>query len=563
MIILTATKEDWLRSAENARQAGDFKTMRACAREILETESGDLDALCVFAEATLLAGEIEEAKKRIVEVRLRSPQYLPGMMVEAEISAAEFKLREEVSLLRGIVAVAMESDDPVADKICIRAKEMLADVFTLAGEPEKSAKTLFELSMMAETAPQKAAYYSKGLFMTNYRQQSTEKVVELHQGYNAFFRAKMTFPHKKSGQHGTKLRIGYISPDFRQHAAANFFTPLFKKYTKHDFVVYAYNVGKSDVVTKRFERLPATWRNFYGLEPQEIARRIYADHIDILVDLSGHSQDSCLPVLAYRPAPIQVSGIGYTNTTGLKEVDYFLTDTYCMPFSENEGFTEKLIRTAHSHLCYSPAIVRQPPAPAEIPPSENNGYITFGSFNNFNKVTFEALRLWRTIMDMVPNSRLIIKSKICSISAGRELVVERMKAVGMDVTRIELRPYSPDYLEQYRDVDIALDTFPYNGGLTTCEALYMGVPVISLKGSTHGSRFGTSILENADLPELVAATENEYVNKAVKIARNPDILAEFHSALRGYMQRSPLMNGEEYMEDLEAEYHRIWSERNL
>ena len=559
---MAGEKEEWLHSAELARKSGDFKAMRACAREILEIEAGDVDALCIFAEATLLAGEVEEAKKRIVEVRMRRPQYLYGMLIEAEISAAEFKIREEISLLKGVLAVAADNDEPEASKIYLRALEMLADVYILSGETEKAAQALFDLSILTEDPQDKAAYYSKGLFMTNYRLLTSKKSVELHRGYNAFFRAKMTFPHKKSDQHGTKLRIGYISPDFRQHAVANFLTPFLKKYTRHDFVVYAYHVGESDVVSKRFERLPAAWRNLHGLPPMEIARRIYADHIDILVDLSGHSQNSCLPVLTYRPAPIQISGIGYVNTTGLNEVDYFLTDTYCMPFSENHGFTEKLIRPAHSHLCYSPAIVRQPPAPATVPAFEKNGYITFGSFNNFNKITFDVLRLWRTIIELVPNSRLVLKNKLCSISAGREIIVEKLKEVGFDVSRVELRPYSADYLEQYRDIDIALDTFPYNGGLTTCEALYMGVPVISLRGNSHETRFGTSILENADLPELVAPNENEYINRAVKIARNPEILAEFHEGLRGYMQRSPLMNGEEYMKDLEEEYHRIWEENN-
>lgn len=556
---MTEEKEDWLRSAEIAKEAGDFRAMRACAREILETESGDIDALCIFAEATLLAGEIEDAKKRIVEVRLRSPQYLPGMLVEAGIAAAEFKLKDEISLLKAVITVAAEQADAEAEKITTRAYEMLSDAYVLAAEPEKASRCLFELSMLAAEPQKKAEYYSKGLFLTNYRHISPEKSLELHRGYNAFFRAKMTFPHKKTDSHGAKLRIGYISPDFRQHAAAHFFTPLLKKYNRQEFVVYAYNVGESDVVTKRFERLPVTWRNFCGLAPFEIARRIFADHIDILVDLSGHTQNSCLPVLIYRPAAVQVSGIGYVNTTGLNEVDYFLSDNYCMPVGEEQGFSEKLLRPAHSQLCYSPAIVRQPPEVTAAPPSEKNGFITFGCFNNFNKVTLEALRLWRTILEMVPGSKLVIKSKICSIPAGREFVYERFRAVGLDASRAELRAYSPDYLEQYRDIDIALDTFPYNGGLTTCEALYMGVPVISLRGNTHGSRFGTSILENADLPELVAPNETEYVNKAVKIALSPDILAEFHAGLRGFMQRSPLMNAEGYMKDLEAEYHRIWA----
>lgn len=558
---MTDEKREWLHSAEVARAEGDYKAMRACAREILEQEAGDLDALCIFTEATLLSGEIDDAKKRIVEIRLRSPHHLYGMMVEAEISYAEFKLKEAASLLKGVIAFSAESEELYAEKVKMRAMGLLSDIYQLAAEPEKASQTLFELSAEAENPAEKADYYSKALFLTNYRYMTPEKSLELHRGYNVFFRAKMTFPHKKSKSHGSKLRIGYISADFRQHAAAYFFTPLFKSYSRQDFIVYAYNMGPSDIVTKRMQRFPVHWRDFYGLSVVEAARRIYADHIDILVDLSGHTQNSCLPVLAYRPAPIQVSGIGYMNTTGLNEVDYFISDTYCLPFSEVvQGFSEKPIRTAHSHLCYSPWTVKTMPEAGITPASEKNGYITFGSFNNFCKVSLDVLTLWRTIIEIVPKSKLVIKSKICSIESGREVVKERLAAVGFDLDRVEMRPYSPDYLEQYRDIDIALDTFPYNGGLTTCEALFMGVPVITLRGRTHTSRFGVSVLENAGLPELIAKNEAEYVNKAAKIAMKPEVLAEYHRNLRDYMQQSALMDGEGYIQDLEEEYRRIWKE---
>lgn len=558
---MSEEKDDWVRSAEAARDAGDYQTMRACAREILEIEAGDIDALVIFAEATLLAGEIDEAKARLAEIRLRTPMHLRGMLVEAKVSAAEFNISDEISNLKGVVAVANQSRDPKAFEIKREAQMMLADAYNLAGEPEHAAESFFEASLLTSAPEEKASLYSKGLFTTNFRKLSPEKSLELHRGYNNFFRAKMTFPHKKNGQ-GSKLRIGYVSPDFRQHAAANFFTPLLKDFNKEKFMVYAYHTGESDFVTQRFAKMPAGFRDVSSLSPLEIARRIFSDHIDILVDLSGHTQNSALPVFVYRPAPVQISGIGYMNTTGLNEIDYFLSDNHCLPPDEEvRGFSEKIIRPAHSHLCYSPNTVRTPPSVAPIPAFERNGYVTFGSFNKFGKVTIEALRLWRSIVERVPGSRLVIKSKICSIPNGIEIIKEKMKIVGFSPERVEFRPYSADYLNQYRDIDIALDTFPYNGGLTTCEALVMGVPVITLKGDTHASRFGVSILENADLPELIATSELEYMNKALRIATDPEILRHFQANLRGFLQRSPLMDAVGYMRDLEEEYLKIWEEK--
>ena len=558
---MSEDKVAWMCTAETARAKGDFKAMRACAREILEAAPGDIDGLCIFAEATLLAGDTEEARKRLVEIRLRSPQYLPGMLAEAELAAAEFRLEEEISLLGGLLAVARENNDPAAADIIFRSLGLLADACSLAGEPGKSAEALFEASVLARTPEEKGELYSKALFMTNFRPLGPEESLKLHRGYNAFFRAKMTFPHRHSDSHGQKLRVGYLSPDFRQHAAANFFTPFLKNFSRDEFVVYAYSTGEKDTVTSRFSRLPANWRDLHGLSAMEMARRIYSDHIDILVDLSGHTQNTCLPVLVYRPAPLQLSGIGYMNTTGLDEVDYFISDKYCLPTTDHwSAFSEKILRPAHSHLCYAPGIVKIPPAPGKVPPSVKNGFITFGCFNKFGKITAEMLRLWRTILEMVPGSRLVLKNKTCSIPGGREIINKRLRAVGINPDRVELRPYSPDYLEQYRDIDIALDTSPYTGGLTTCEALIMGVPVVSLRGNTHGSRFGVSILENADLPELVAVNDGEYIKKAVRLATETEILGRFHAELRGFLQRSPLMDADGYMQDLEAEYHRIWEE---
>ena len=290
-------------------------------------------------------------------------------------------------------------------------------------------------------------------------------------------------------------------------------------------------------MTQRLKRFAACWRDVSELPPQEAARQIYDDKIDILVDFSGHTQDSCLPVLASRPATVQVSGIGYMNTTGLREVDYFLSDVHCQPVEEPaRGFTERVLRLPRSHLCYLPEVIRPLPEAGLEAPCRKNGRVTFGCFNNFSKISRETLLLWRAILEQVPTARLVLKSKTCSIPAGRKFIRERLAELSIDASRVELRPYSPDYLEQYRDIDIALDTMPYNGGLTTCEALYMGVPVVSLRGRSHVSRTealetANSLLDRVGLadkaqayPEQLSGGQQQRVAIARALAMKPKVM---------------------------------------
>ena len=212
------------------------------------------------------------------------------------------------------------------------------------------------------------------------------------------------------------------------------------------------------------------------------------------------------------------------------------------------------------NLCYAPGLIREMPEVDLRAPMLKNGFITFGSFNNFAKVSEDLLYVWRAILDNVPRSRLVIKSKICSLDDGKAIVRERLGKIGIPLDRIELSPYSPDYLEQYRDVDIALDTFPYTGGVTTCEALYMGVPVITLRGKTHGSRLGASILAAADVKELIANSPMDYVKKAVRLSQRKELIAAYHVGLREHMKNSALMNGQLYMRELEKNYRAAWQD---
>lgn len=563
-------KINWLRLATKFSDDGDLKGMRACAKEVDRLMAGDIDATAVNAEVALYSGRIDEAEELAGKVLRIQPRHPRARMVLAGLAALEFRLDDEIPLLADLIeeltykAKVLGEEDPsyaIYHQMLKRARGWLADALYLAGEAKGAAHELLMSSRLADETDEAADLYSKYLFMRNYRYLGAKDGRLKAEHYESLLDVH---PYKHDNAARTarrKLRIGYISPDFREHSVSYFLPPLLRHFDGEQFMVFCYATGRSDAVTERLRTRRVTWRDLRGRPPRTAARLIAEDKIDILMDLSGHSQDNALPIMAYRPAPVQVSGIGYTNTTGLRAIDYFLSDEICIPKGDTAaeaGFVERILRLSHSHLCYAPELIRVMPEAGYEPPMRKNGYVTFGSFNNFAKVTDETLLLWRGILEAVRDSKLVIKGKIASIDAGINFAKKRFSMLSYDLARVEFRPYSPDYLEQYRDIDIALDTAPYNGGLTTCEALYMGVPVISLRGRTHGSRFGASILTNAGVRELVAENDINYVRRAVQLAETPKLLEAYHMGLRANMKRSPLMNIEGYMEELETAYQEIW-----
>lgn len=564
-------KNSWLNMGELCCSQGEFHKMRACGQEIVDIDENDADGWAMMAEASLClaaSGETEEAeaaREYVEKARMADAKNIRSLLVQAELYWSDFQLDKAMpafkKLLRYLPDVENGKYGSEYNGIMERGLCFYADACILAGEPEEAYKAAFSASQLTDNSQKKGILYSKGLFLTNYRSMNIEKQLKLHQNYNKLIEAKMQFPHnleKRRMKHS--LRIGYISPDFRNHAAAYFFVPFLKYANRTDFKTYVYHTGKSDNITNKFKKLAAVWCSMEGQTPQQIARKIFDDKIDILVDLSGHSQDSCLPVMAFKPAPVQISGIGYVNTTGVEAVDYFLTDDVCLPSTDKGScFSELTLRLPHCHLCYAPELMRDTKIHVQDAPFLRNGYITFGCFSNFLKVTEDVLLCWRNILENVPNSKLVIKSKICSIPSGREIVLERCRRVAIDIKRIELRPYSPDYLQQYNDIDIALDTWPYTGGVTACDAIYMGVPLIARIGRTHRSRFSASILAAAGLKDFVAINDMDYVARAVKLAKNKDLLNMLHHDLPNSVRQSRLMNGREYMAELEEAYHGIWS----
>ena len=588
-------KLNWLVLADRFAKDGDPRAMRACARELFDLDNKLADGPAIMAEAALYLGKLDEAEVLAQEALMLESSHLRARLILGGVAAEKFELKEELSILHKVIEDARkiidrydrflqdylrkisfrlrektakdldlqketETQIKLNQNILYKALSWIANGLYLAGQAEEAAEALHEASGLIDDNERAAELYSKHLFLSNYREMSPTFSKRLAATYQSFFNEIVPFNHDQVKRvPDKKLRIGYLSPDFRNHAVANFMLPFLRDFDSDKFSVTCYQTCKSDAVTDRLKRNRVSWRDLSGRSPKTAARLIFEDKVDILVDLSGHSQNSCLPIMAHKPAPVQFSALGYTATTGLAAIDFFLSDMTCLPDDEQlTGFTEKVLRVPHCHLCYAPGVVREMPVAGVKAPMLQNDYITYGCFNNFAKVSDEVLYLWRAILEQMPDSILIIKGKICSIKSGREIVTERLQKMSFPMKRIELRPYSPDYLEQYRDIDIALDTFPYNGGLTTCEALYMGVPVITLRGKSHGTRFGVSILTNADLNELIAKNPMEYVKKAVQLGKRKELIAGYHAGLREHLLKSSLMNSRQYMREVETCYRDAW-----
>jgi len=355
-----------------------------------------------------------------------------------------------------------------------------------------------------------------------------------------------------------RLRIGYVSAYFREHAISVFSEPLLAAHDHQGFEVACYSdVRKPDAVTQRFQASADHWIDTATLSDLALAERIAADGIDILVDLTGHLEGHRLLAFAHKPAPIQVTYIGYQNTTGMQAMDYRLTDHWSDPPGTTDRFyTEKLVRLPQAFFCYRPSDAAPP---VSALPALSTGRVTFGSFNKLAKITSEVLSTWAHILARVPESRLLVLADQSDVALAR--MRSAFAAHGVTGERVEFAAKRPrrEYLQLHEQVDIALDTFPFNGHTTVCEALWMGVPVVVMAGETYVSRFGGSALVNLELAELIATSPAGYIDAAVKLAGDLDRLQTLRAGLRGRMLASPLLDAAGFTRNLEAAYRQMWT----
>lgn len=405
--------------------------------------------------------------------------------------------------------------------------------------------------------------HSNLLLAMNYAEASSAKeILAEHQAWaaqhaNHIPRAKLRPDIHKDPER--PLRIGYVSPDFRRHAAAGFLEPIFSHHDTSNFQIYLYsNNSVKDAVTDRFRSLAYQWRQTETLTDAAAAQLIQNDSIDILVDLTGHTVRNRLLLFARKPAPIQITYLGYPTTTGLTTMDYRLTDSHADPAGLTEShYTEKLLRLPDCTWCYHASSESAEVTPL---PALKSGYITFASFNNFAKVGPGVIALWSKILKAIPSSKLQVL--IRGGSADNDHVSQLFEKEGVERDRILLisKRSTKDYFKLYGEVDVALDPFPCNGGTTTCDALWMGIPVLSLAGSTFVSRAGVTLLQNLQLNQWICATPEDYVNAAIRLTSDLSALAELRSQLRSRMQKSPLMDAPRFTKNLEKAYRTAWRE---
>ena len=358
-----------------------------------------------------------------------------------------------------------------------------------------------------------------------------------------------------------RLRVGYLSPDLRDHVVAVFFQGLLIAHGRAEVEVFCYaDVPHPDAVTVRLRAHSEHWVDVAAMSDEQIARQIAGDRIDILVDLAGHTARNRLLVFARKPAPVQVAYLGYPCTTGLSAMDYRMTDSLADPPGRaDELSAEHLVRLDPCAWCYA--------APANAPlvaaPSADERAVTFGTFNALAKVNEEVLSTWAEILQRTPRSRLLMKSMQLGDDENCKRILHAFANRGIDPARIDLLPYIDDPMAQlaaYHRLDVALDTFPYAGTTTTCEALWMGVPVVTLAGPAHAGRVGVSLLSNVGLPELIAPTGQEYVQIAVDLANDLPRRSELRASLRERMRNSALMNSHRLARAVESAYRAMWKQ---
>jgi predicted O-linked N-acetylglucosamine transferase (SPINDLY family) len=411
---------------------------------------------------------------------------------------------------------------------------------------------------LAQT-PNFEAAFSNLLFLLNYDpDKSGEAIFADYRTYNERFcqplqSAWRAYPNNREA--ARRLRIGYVSPDFRKHAVRHFLEPLLARHDQQALEIYAYaQLKHEDETTARYKGMVDHWVPTLGLSDEVLAERIRSDEIDILVDIAGHTASKRLQVFARKPAPVSVSWLGYGYTTGLTAIDYFLTDETSAPLGSEGLFSETPWRLATPAYVYRPASGM---GPVGALPAHERGSITFGTLTRAIRINHRTIRVWSEILKRVEGSRLVVNSKNFREPAQQETLAQRFAAHGIGREQLEIGFNSPPW-DVLRGIDIGLDCFPHNSGTTLFETLYMGIPYVTLAGRPSVGRLGSSILEGLGHPEWIAHSEEEYVEKAVALAADIPKLADLRAGLRQEMEASPLMDEVGFARKVETAYRAMW-----
>jgi protein O-GlcNAc transferase len=500
--------------------------------------------------------ELARAAAAFTKVTELTPTDAVAFMELGSVLTDMYRLEESVRASRRAIELAPHT---------LGAQSNLAQTLTRQGRVRKAVEVARRAVALPPAIP---AVHSNLLLELHYDHTATpQEIFAEHLRFAERFgpRPDSALPQEYPNDRfpDRRLRVGYVSPDFRSHPVAYFVEPLLAQHDPARVEVFCYaHDFRPDEVTQRLRELNVTWREIQDLDDSAAARLVRDDQIDVLVDLAGHTAHSRLLVLGERPAPVQVTYLGYPNTTGLREVDYRLTDAFADPPGEADALSvERLVRLPWSAWCYAPP--GEAPGVNDDPPARRTGRVTFASFNAIPKINPPTIELWARLLHRVAGSRLLLKAVAFIDDATARRIAGEFAAHGIGADRLELRkPQSAmaDHFASYHDVDVALDPSPYNGTTTTCEALWMGVPVVTIAGRTHASRVGVSMLSNVGLPELIAKSSDDFLDVASKLAGDLDRLAALRAGLRARMRASPLMEAQGFARDVEHAYRAMWKE---
>lgn len=523
----------------------------ACARKALALDPKHAEAYAILGDVLLSQGRSNEALAAYLQVTEIDPDFGKVYNNIGTIYEEQGRLNEALESYSHLLKLAPEQAAPY-----VNIGNILQNKGRLTESEESYRKAL-------EMMPDRAVAHSNLLLVMNYTYGDNAEIMFMEHLRWAERQANQgteTVEFDNERTVDARLRIGYVSPDFRRHSVAYFIEPVIARHDRRRFEVYCYSdVPRADAVTERLRELADHWNNISRLSDYEVAELIREDRIDILVDLAGHTGNNRLPLFARRAAPVQVSYLGYPNTTGLSTMDYRITDCHADPEGMTERYyTEKLVRLPHGFLCFRP--------PAESPdvgepPCLSRSFVTFASFNHFPKTSAETIALWARILRAVPGSRLLLKALGLGSADVQQEVVKKFQAHGITNDRIEVRGMvasSFEHLRMYNEADVALDVFPYNGTTTTCEALWMGVPVITLAGKAHVSRVGASILAQVGIADLIADSPEDYADKAINLASDAARLKGLRAGLRQKLRASSLCDAEGFIRELELAYGEMW-----
>lgn len=556
----------------------------AAFRQALAREAGMVLALHGLGLALQARGEVGPAIEALREALRRKPDNNEVVTNLGTLLVDGGSVNEGIALLRRAVAnnpadaasftkladalfkIGQLNESVAACEAAIRLKPDLgaahAGLATALCNQGRLAEAIAEYRRVLELEPDDATAFSNLLFASNYDAAlPLETMAERHRAYGRHFETVAVSPRAAAGARaaGHRLRIGYVSADFREHSVSYFAGSLLEAHDRSAVEVICYaNVQQPDAATRRLQAHADGWRNIHDLTDAAVAQLVADDRIDILVDLSGHTGGNRLGVFARKPAPVQVTYIGYPNSTGLTRMDYRLVDAITDPPGDGDAlYTERLVRLPRCFLAYQPPL----DAPAvRARPSATTGQLTFGSFNTLPKINAATVAAWAAILNGVPGSRLLIKAPSLA-DAGTRAAYEAMFAgQGVAASRLELVAALKErssHLDLYNRVDIGLDCFPYNGTTTTCEAMWMGVPVVTFRGDRHAGRVGASLLQAVGLEDLVASSRDDFIARACALAGEPARVATLNRTLREHMRASALCDMRGLTRAVEAAYREM------